>query len=189
MNPPATNTTAAARVALADAADRLFYERGISAVSMASLRDASGVSFRRMYELCPSKSDVVTLWLEHRHELWTRDFERHVEAELAAGHEPVDAVFAALDAWMVDTGFRGCGFINSHAETTHLSSKHRQLIADHKRALASYLDQLCGHGDALAVLVDGAIVQSSIFASSTPIAHARTAAVALTTSHQKASTK
>ena len=38
-----------------EAADRLFYEHGIRAVGMAQIRDASGVSLKRLYQLFPAK--------------------------------------------------------------------------------------------------------------------------------------
>jgi len=74
---------------------------------------------------------------------------------------------------MIETEFRGCGFINTHAELTELSSQHQEIIRDHKRAFAAYLDAITGNGEALAVLIDGAIVQASIFSNIEPIESAR----------------
>lgn len=166
--------------ALQRATDALFYEHGIAAVTVAAIRDESGVSLRRIYNLFPSKADLVTLWLRHRHQTWTDNFVNRVDANLAASRLPVDAVFAAIRDWMIDTDFRGCGFINTHSEIAQLTDEHVEIIQDHKRSLARYLDGLTGHGEAMAVLIDGAIVQASMFRDTTAIDHAHRTATTLT---------
>ncbi len=177
---PPVHDDASATVALEAALDRLFYAHGVAGVTVEAIRDASGVSLRRIYRLCPSKSDLISLWLRHRHDTWTADFELRMEASLAAGTDPVNAVFDAIESWMVDTEFRGCGFINTHAEVNELTAEHLDIIQNHKRALSQQLDTRTGSGPALAVLVDGAIVQAAMFRSTDPIDNARAAALALT---------
>lgn len=179
MSPAATIDAAGANLASLTAADELFYGRGVVAVSMAEIRDRSGVSLRRLYSLYPSKSDLVAGWLRHRHESWMAGYSGRVEGRLARGDEPVDAIFTALEVWMTETGFRGCGFINTHAESSELTDQHRSIIRDHKRSLAAYLDTLVPNGATVAVIVDGAIVQASIFCNTEPIQLARHAARAL----------
>lgn len=176
MSPAATMDDISAVVALERAADDLFYVHGIAGVSMAQIRDRSGVSLRRMYSICPSKSDLISLWLRARHRVWMDGFSAAVSRNIAADSGPTDAVFDALTSWMTETNFRGCGFINTHAESSELSKEHVEIIRAHKRSLATYLSSISVDGDALAVLVDGAIVQASIFGSVEPITHARRAA-------------
>lgn len=165
--------------ALAQAADDLFYEHGVAAVSMAQIRDRSGVSLRRMYSICPSKSDLISLWLRARHRTWMDAFSTGVSTNMAQGAAPSDAIFDALATWMTATNFRGCGFINTHAETSELTDEHVEIISDHKRSLADYLSSIIPDGEALALLVDGAIVQASIYESVEPIECARRVAHAL----------
>ncbi|MEJ7801119.1 MAG: hypothetical protein WKF60_11385, partial [Ilumatobacter sp.] len=137
-------------------------------------------SMRRLYSLYPSKSDLVAQWLEHRHETWTAGFHQRVERRLAKHDSAADAIFSALAEWMAETNFRGCGFINTHAEFAELTDAQRSIIRGHKRLLAEYLESVTPHGKALAVLVDGAIVQASIFANTEPIELARAAAALIT---------
>lgn len=169
MKPPATVDANRAERAALEAADELFFNRGVAAVTMAEIRDRSGLSLRRLYGLFPAKTDLVAAWLLHRHTVWLAGFERLVSDELARGADAVDAVFAALESWMRSTGFRGCGFINTHAETNELTDDHRVIIRRHKRAVADYLETLSPLGPALAVMVDGAIVQAAIFGDASPI--------------------
>ncbi len=90
-------------------------------------------------------------------------------------------------AWLISTDYRGCGFINTHAESSELTDDHRRIVRDHKAALARYLGSILTQGDAVAVVVDGAIVQAAIFRSTEPIDLARRAARALVASDHQAS--
>ena len=184
MSPAATLDPAAAQTAALAAADNLFYARGVAAVTVAEVRDRSGVSLRRLYSMYPSKSDLVAAWLEFRHVTWMTGFSERVRSEVSKRAAPVDAVFNALEQWMIATTFRGCGFINTHAESSELTEQHRLIIQMHKKALADYLQETTAHGVALAVLVDGAIVQASIFGNVEPIQAARQAAQTLIGSSQ-----
>ena len=179
MSPPAVLQPDAARAAALAAADSLFYTRGVKAVTMAEIRDRSGVSLRRLYSMYPSKTDLVTGWLENRHTTWMTDHTSRVDALLAAGADQIDATFDAIASWMIDTEFRGCGFINTNAEVHDLTDRQRQIIQHHKTSLANHLHRRLPNGRAIAVLVDGAIVQAAIFESVAPIELARVAAHAV----------
>ena len=68
MSPAATMSVDTARRAVLRAADDLFYVHGIGGVVMSDIRDASGVSMRRLYSMFPSKSELVAAWLTDRHD-------------------------------------------------------------------------------------------------------------------------
>jgi AcrR family transcriptional regulator len=179
MSPPATLALDDARVAVLSTADELFYRSGISAVTMADIRDRSGVSLRRLYRMFPHKADLVSGWLADRHETWMTMFASGVERRLDGGASRLDAVFDTLGAWLVATDFRGCGFINTLAETGEITDEHRTIIRHHKQALIGLLARFSTTPDALAVLIDGVIVQAAVFASTGPVEAARLAAVGL----------
>lgn len=188
MSPAAVFTIEDADRLVLDAADILFYERGISGVGMAEVRDASGVSLRRIYGLYPSKQDLVAAWLTDRHERWMRWFTETVDRHITRGTDPVLAAFDALREWTRSPGYRGCAFINAIAEPMEITEQHRTIVADHKRSLVRHLATLATRrqsrtpswfADALAVLIDGAIVQAAIFGNDRPITAARKAAARL----------
>src|SRR5687767_827251 len=54
------------------AADRLFYERGIRTVGMDDIRDASGVSLKRLYRLFPAKEELAEEVLRRREAAFLR---------------------------------------------------------------------------------------------------------------------
>ena len=188
MSPAATMTIDDAGRAVLDAADTLFYARGIAGVSMSDVRDTSGVSLRRLYQLYPSKSDLVSGWLNDRHVRWMTWFSNAVDRHTAGGTDALIATFDAIDEWVSTPGYRGCAFLNSIAETTEIDESHRTIVADHKRALIQHLTMLAVRDHptapmwvpaAIAVLIDGAIVQTAVFETNEPIIAARAAATHL----------
>jgi AcrR family transcriptional regulator len=188
MSPAAVFTPDDADRLVLDAADTLFYGRGISGVGMAEIRDASGVSLRRIYGMYPSKRDLVAAWLNDRHDRWMTWFTETVQRHVARGTDPVLAAFDAIREWRRSPGYRGCAFINAIAEPMEIDDQHRAIVADHKRSLVGHLAALATRkrahtptwfADALAVLIDGAIVQSAIFGNDKPINAARKAAARL----------
>jgi AcrR family transcriptional regulator len=132
----------------------------------------------------PSKSDLVAAWLTDRHDRWMAWFSASVERHIDAGADPVLATFDAIAEWVATPGYRGCAFINSLAETSEIDDSHRTIIAAHKRDLVEHLARLAARDHphapswfpaALAVIVDGAIVQCTIFADAEPLDAARSA--------------
>ena len=151
---------------------------------MSDIRDASCVSMRRLYEMYPSKSWLVAAWLTDRHDRWMAWFTAAVERHVAAGADSAMATFDAIAEWVTAPGYRGCAFINSLAETSEVDETHRTIIAAHKRDLIEHLAQLAAQDHphapswfpaALAVVLDGAIVQCTVFAGTEPLDAARSA--------------
>ena len=184
MSPAATLSPDDARRAVLDAADELFYARGISSVGMSDVRDASGVSMRRLYAMYTSKSQLVAAWLTDRHDRWMAWFTTSVDRHIGSGADPLLATFDAIAEWVDSPGYRGCAFINSLAETNETNDTHHAIIAEHKRDLIEHLAHLATRDRpnapswlpaALAVILDGAIVQCTIFASTDPLDAARSA--------------
>jgi AcrR family transcriptional regulator len=185
MSPAATIDDGTARAAVLRTADAVFYERGVAGVGMADIRDASGVSLRRLYGLYPSKRDLVAAWLTERHTTWFDWFEGAVERRTEAGEEPLLAAFGAIAEWAASPGYRGCAFVNTAAETTEIDDSHRRVIAGHKENLLTYLGSLARAGGyreperlgrMIGVLLDGAMAESAVLSATAPIDAAREAA-------------
>jgi AcrR family transcriptional regulator len=184
MSPAATMTVDESRQAVLRAANDLFYARGITGVLMSDIRDESGVSMRRLYTMYPSKRDLVAGWLTDRHQTWMAWFTASVERHIASGADPVMATFDAIADWVTAPGYRGCAFINSLAETNEIDDSHRTIVAAHKRDLIEHLADLASRDRpnpppwlpaALGVIIDGAIVQCTVFGGTEPLDAARSA--------------
>jgi AcrR family transcriptional regulator len=149
-----------------EATDRLFYEHGIRAVGMDAIRDASGVSLRRLYRLYPAKDQLAEAVLRRRAEA----FQAALAARSAAAGAPRErilAIFDFLHAWFSEPGYRGCPFINAFAEAH--GGGVTDAVARQKHDLERFLDVLVAAAGAppelsrqLVMLVNGAMVTAAI---------------------------
>src|SRR5687768_4198337 len=120
---------ATARELVVNAADRLFYGKGIQAVGMDEIRSEAGISLKRMYQLFPSKETILAEVLRRRNEAWTAGV--LLAAENAADpREKVLSLYDFLADWFAEDDFRGCAFINSFGELGATAP----LVADAARA-------------------------------------------------------
>ncbi|WKG03134.1 TetR/AcrR family transcriptional regulator [Mycolicibacterium sp. HK-90] len=175
----------AARDRALDAAAELFYSRGIQTVGMDAVRSASGVSLKRLYQLFPSKDQLVIEFLRQRDSRWQQAVEAHVNARTDP-RDRIAAVFDWLYGWFSEPDYRGCAFINSFGELGAISPGVTEQARHHKKVFHDYLtglvDDAGGSAETaqqVALLAEGAIVTSAIFGKP-DVAHlARDAALAL----------
>ncbi|MEU6389630.1 TetR/AcrR family transcriptional regulator [Streptomyces sp. NPDC046939] len=154
------------RETLLDAAEKLFYERGIQAVGMDAVRAASGLPLKRIYGFFPAKEDLVVAVLRRRDERWRRGLAAHVE-QVVDPRERVLALFDWLAEWFTEPGFRGCAWINAFGELGASSEAVLAEVRSHKQA---FHDQTTGWAraaglpvaDPVALLAEGAIVTAAI---------------------------
>ncbi|MFI0906636.1 TetR/AcrR family transcriptional regulator [Streptomyces sioyaensis] len=177
-----------ARTRILDAAEKLFYERGVQSVGMDELRAAAGVSLKRLYQCFPAKHDLVEASLRRRDTRWRTALAAYVTDHAdTPGARPL-AVFDWLHDWFSAPDFRGCAFINSFGELGATSDGVARVAREHKSALLSYLTDLARDaevtepasvGRQLALLVDGAITTAAITGAPSAARQARTAAATL----------
>jgi AcrR family transcriptional regulator len=171
------------REALLDAAERLFYERGIQAVGMDEIRAASGLPLKRIYRFFAAKEDLVVAMLKRRDQRWRGSLAAHVE-QVPDPRERVLAIFDWLAEWFAEPGFRGCAWINAYGELGPSSEAVFAEVRSHKQG---FHDQIAVwvHATGLPVaepvflLAEGAIVTAGISGDPTPARHARAAVATL----------
>jgi AcrR family transcriptional regulator len=173
-----------ARAQLLDAAEELFYARGVQAVGMDEIRAASGLPLKRLYRLFPGKDQLVDAVLERRDGVWRGRLAGFVALRPPGDRLP--AVFDWLESWFSEPGFRGCAWINAHGELGAGSAAVVTRAREHKAALLDYLAGLVAEaglpaalGPQLYLLVEGATVTAGITGSSAPAVTARQTAAAL----------
>ncbi|GAA4574864.1 TetR/AcrR family transcriptional regulator [Planotetraspora kaengkrachanensis] len=172
----------AARDQVLDAAEELFYGRGIQAVGMDDIRSLSGVSLKRLYQLFATKDRLVEAYLERRDLSWRRRLAEHVET-CADPEGRIIAVFDWLERWFAEPGFRGCAWINSFGELGATSATVATQARLHKLAFRRYLEGLTADAGLsrelagqLLLLAEGAMVTAGILGVTGTAAQARAAA-------------
>ncbi|AKZ58330.1 Transcriptional regulator [Streptomyces ambofaciens ATCC 23877] len=131
-----------------EAAERLFYERGIHAVGVDLIAAEAGVTKKTLYDRFGSKEQIVVEYLAGRDERWRGLLGGRLEA---AGEEPaarVLAVFEASRAWAAEYGERGCSMVNAHAEISDPAHPANPVIAGQKRWMLDLFTRLVRDLDA-----------------------------------------
>ncbi|MFI9611774.1 TetR/AcrR family transcriptional regulator [Streptomyces sp. NPDC052023] len=179
--------SAVARERALDAAEQLFYGRGVQSVGMDDVRGASGVSLKRLYQLFPAKEQLVVAYLERRDMRWRGRLEEYVGGR-AEPRERILAVFDWLAEWFGEEDFRGCAWINAYGELGAVSGRVAEQVRAHKQAFHEYVGALvAGAGlpaaltGPLVLLAEGAMVTAGITGSAEPAAQAREGALLLLT--------
>ncbi|HEX6353239.1 TetR/AcrR family transcriptional regulator [Actinophytocola sp.] len=165
-----------------DAAEKLFYARGVHAVGMDDIRDASGVSLKRLYQLFPNKERLVTAYLQRREVTW----QTQLAAAVARADDPRQrllAVFDWMNDWFHQADYRGCAWINCYGELGATSGPVVDEARAHKETFRTFLRDLVSDaglpaelGDHLLLLAEGAIVTSALTGDRDAALKARAAA-------------
>jgi AcrR family transcriptional regulator len=171
-----------AEARILDAAEALFYARGVHAVGMDEIRSTAGVSLKRLYQLFPAKDRVVEAFLRRRDGRWREKLARYADARPTPG-ERILAVFDWHYLWFSEPDFRGCAFVNSFAELGATHPAVAEAARAHKEAFQRYLSDLVTAADGppdlaeqLALLAEGATTMAAISGSPEPAHRARDAA-------------
>lgn len=142
-----------ARERLLDAASTRFYEDGVNATGIDAITAEAGVAKKSLYNNFRSKSDLVSAYIDARHEEWL-DLHRARASSAATSVERVLSVFDAyLDHANADHGggFRGCGLLNTAAEFP-AGAPERDAVRLHKEQV----EQILAEGLAELTDADGA---------------------------------
>lgn len=156
-----------ARTRLLECAYRLFYRDGLRATGIDRIIAESGVAKASFYRNFPTKQSLIEAYLELRHARWMGWLESRLSvATDAAGW--LAEMPAALDDWFRAPGFRGCAFINGHAEA---GTDAPPMTITHKRELAERIESVCREAGYLApdevaadllLVIEGGIVRAQM---------------------------
>lgn len=155
-----------------DAANSLFYERGIRAVGVAEIAASSGVAKPGLYRNFESKDGLVVAYLD-KHSASDRD----IVAAARQSHpddprEQLRSIAAAAAAKIGAPGFRGCPLANAAIEFPDRDHPIRARVDEHKASFLRGLTEIATHITAdkaedlafsLAMLLEGASCSAQIF--------------------------
>jgi len=175
--------TSGMRDRILDAADRLFYARGIQSIGVDVVVLEAGISKRTLYKHFTSREQLIAAYLARRGARQPEESKPGEELNEILG------VFKRFERWFASDGFRGCPFSNAiaelggdarhpalavardikHRNTAWFELRLRALGAPHPAALATQLS----------ILVEGAValaVQRAADGSAPQVARAAAAA-------------
>ncbi len=171
--------------AVVDAADALFTEHGIGPVSVHDIARRAGVDDTVVTDAYPTRHDLVVAVLQRWHATWTAALER-IAAESTDARDEVLGVFGYLEECFAAEDWRGCAFINHHAELGRQDDVVAELSREHFRRVEQHLTQVCARAGmpahvarSILLLVEGARVDSAVQRSAQPARTARLAAAML----------
>ena len=158
-----------ARERILRTAHDLFYAEGLRATGIDRVIAEAGVTKVTFYRHFPSKNDLILAYLNRRHDLWmtwfTEALARHGGASRGA-----QALPPVLNEWFSGQalgGFRGCAFLNGVSEigpaipaVVEATRQHKQQMTDAIEALLLPSGQRRQTAEAVAIAVEGAIVQA-----------------------------
>jgi AcrR family transcriptional regulator len=162
------------------AADRLFYRKGIRAVGVDAVAAEAGISKRSLYDTFPSKDALVAAYLQQR-----------MQPLPPPGLPPaaqILALFDQLHARFADPDFRGCPFVNAVTELAEDCETARAIALSYKDQRLRHITELLrqagiGNPDALAtqiaLLFEGAIATMLVRQDQAVALQARDAAATL----------
>lgn len=162
----ANRTTASARERLLEAADELFYARGIAATGVDAVLQRAGASPATLYAHFSGKEGLVAAYLERRHHRWRVTW----DAVLGEVDDPIDRLLCVLDALALfrqrEGATRGCAVLAAAAELPAADHPARAWIeADttllhqrlHELALAAGIDDPHALVSELVLIYDGTL--------------------------------
>lgn len=170
--------TKSAKQKILDAASTLFYNDGISNTGINSITEKANVAKMSLYNNFATKSDLITCYIEARHQEWLDLYEKR-KAQIQT---PIDGILAVFDAYQdhaefaYEKGFRGCGLLNAAAEFP-AHSPERLAVKQHKdeieAILAGHLQQLSTNPQRvkelallLSFILEGSIARAGLESSS-----------------------
>ena len=133
-------TKAPARERLLDAAEELFYERGIAATVVDAVLRRAEVAPATLYAHFAGKDHLVAAYLRRRHERWRATWDEALERCGADPDRRALSVFDALERFHgPQAPARGCAFLAAAVEVTDPQHPAHEWLAADTRLLAERL--------------------------------------------------
>lgn len=164
---PQTDRQHPPRQRLLDAADELFYTRGIESTGIDAVLRRASVARQSLYDHFGGKDGLITAYLARRDESFRAWFTQRLAALSPDPRAQLAGVFDVVEAFTQSPGFCGCAFIAAAESLADSHHPGRRLAAVNKRAVREAIIDLAERagvaepaaaGAVLATLIDGVLV-------------------------------
>jgi AcrR family transcriptional regulator len=127
-----------------DTASRLFAEHGVQSVGLRQIVDECGCGKNLFYSHFASKDDLIVAYLRRCRREWETIIGGAVDEAGADAAARLVAVVRAVAGQVADPGYRGCPFLNTHAEFRDAAHPAHRVSVEHFDALRRQLRDLAG---------------------------------------------
>jgi len=125
---------------IVDAANRLFYNEGIRAVSVDAIAAKAGLTKKTLYYHFKSKDDLIEAYLVSRDQPNLALFRKWFEEANGELHDKVEAIFLNLQKSATHPKWKGCGFLRTAAELANMPGHPAMKAgAAHKKKFEAWL--------------------------------------------------
>ena len=126
-----------------DAANRLFYDEGIRAVSVDAIAAKAGITKKTLYYHFKSKDDLIEGYLISRDQPNLALFKKWFDEEEGELGEKVQAIFVNLAQSARHPKWKGCGFLRTAAELANMPGHPAMKVGSaHKRKFEDWLSEV-----------------------------------------------
>ncbi|SNZ21283.1 TetR/AcrR family transcriptional regulator [Cohaesibacter gelatinilyticus] len=138
---PTTKPSAKDRIL--DAANRLFYDEGIRAVSVDAIAAKAGITKKTLYYHFKSKDDLIEAYLVSRDQPNLALFRKWFEEAEGTLAEKVEAIFVNLARSARHPKWKGCGFLRTAAELANMPGHPAMKVGSaHKKKFEAWLSEI-----------------------------------------------
>ena len=126
-----------------DAANRLFYDEGIRAVSVDAISEKAGITKKTLYYHFKSKDDLIAAYLESRDQPNLLLFKRWFDEAEGSLADKINAIFQNLSQSAKHPKWKGCGFLRTAAELANMPGHPAIKVgASHKSKFEAWLQDI-----------------------------------------------
>ncbi|QPC87883.1 TetR family transcriptional regulator [Mesorhizobium sp. NBSH29] len=137
-----SRNSAATLIAIQEAAQKLFYEKGVRSVSMDALAESAGITKKTLYYHFRSKDDLIAAYLETRDGPNLKAFQRSFGQADGPLEAKVGAIFTNLATLARKPKWKGCGFLRTAAELVDMPGHPAiKAASQHKKNVERWLEQ------------------------------------------------
>ena len=176
-----------AKERILETAGALFFQRGYSEVGINEIIEKAGTAKASFYQHFPSKESLCEAWLKSIHE-FSETFRRELLEGSEAPMAKLERYFDQLEAFMINSQFRGCPYSNTSAVSGEQCCGIIEQIKSHKESIRKFFHTLSAQqipdtarataiGDRIFVLYSGATGEAQNLKAIWPVQVARAAAI------------